>query len=259
MINILTVKFGNKFTHKHVNLLYNSIKKHYTGDFTFYCLTDNANGLDPDIKFSIREEEFCYAFNKVSLMKKNFNNLSGDDKVVIMDLDIDVLNDPSPIFNINLNENQLGLFHKWWQFPYKGCWIWGGIYVGTHKLFNNFYDRLTHDPEHFYTVYTNLYGYRFREDMPIKGEQDFILESAILNNYSFNIFPHFYVENIQPELEFGNYPPNFSLKRIKMQNRNNSRLQTYIHFKENSNPISPIFKHYSGSINSYIKKYESSN
>ena len=69
MINILTVKFGNKFTHKHVNLLYNSIKKHYTGDFTFYCLTDNANGLDPDIKFSIREEEFCYAFNKVSLMK----------------------------------------------------------------------------------------------------------------------------------------------------------------------------------------------
>lgn len=49
-MNIYTVKWGDKYVASHVNQLYESCKKHISCDFDFYCLTENAKDLDPNIK-----------------------------------------------------------------------------------------------------------------------------------------------------------------------------------------------------------------
>lgn len=46
---ILCMKWGNKYGPEYVNRLYNMVRRNLTLPFTFVCLTDNTNGLDPDI------------------------------------------------------------------------------------------------------------------------------------------------------------------------------------------------------------------
>ena len=53
--NIVTVKFGNKYTSDFVNKLYRDIgyfsRGYYiSGRFKFYCYTDNPEGLIPGIE-----------------------------------------------------------------------------------------------------------------------------------------------------------------------------------------------------------------
>ena len=49
MINIYTVKWGNKYVASHVNMLFESCKQHISCPIEFYCLTEDAKDLDPDI------------------------------------------------------------------------------------------------------------------------------------------------------------------------------------------------------------------
>lgn len=49
-VNILCLKHGTKYDHSYVNKLYNACKKHCTLDFTFYCATEDAQDLNPNIK-----------------------------------------------------------------------------------------------------------------------------------------------------------------------------------------------------------------
>lgn len=253
MVNILTVKFGDKYCSDNVNNLFNSIKKFYKKDFRFFCLTDNTANLNRDITSILRKEEFKCAFNKVSLMKEGFADIGPNDRVVVMDIDIDVVSDPSSIFECSLDSNEIGMFHKWWQYPYKGSWIWGGVYVGEHKTFYPFYERLKYNPDMFYTKYTKLNKYKFKEDLPVRGEQDFILDSSTILNYMFKIFPSFNAETIQPEIEFNSMYSKTSFNRLKAKFSNNEKINTYITRKNESKASKIIFKHYSGSQQEYLK------
>jgi len=49
MLNIYTVKWGNKYNASHVNQLLESCLQHISCDFTFHCLTEDAKDLDPSI------------------------------------------------------------------------------------------------------------------------------------------------------------------------------------------------------------------
>ena len=49
MNHIVCVKWGNKYTSKYANVLNSMVKRHTTVPYQFNCLTDDANGLDPDI------------------------------------------------------------------------------------------------------------------------------------------------------------------------------------------------------------------
>ena len=48
--NILCLKHGQKYSHDYVNILYNMAKRHCTLEFDFWCMTDDPNDLDPNIK-----------------------------------------------------------------------------------------------------------------------------------------------------------------------------------------------------------------
>ena len=49
MLNIYTVKWGEKYTALHVNQLFESCKQHISVEFTFHCLTENPKDLHKDI------------------------------------------------------------------------------------------------------------------------------------------------------------------------------------------------------------------
>ena len=50
MNNVVCVKWGNKYIAKYVNVLYSMCKRNITVPFEFHCITDDVNGLDPNIK-----------------------------------------------------------------------------------------------------------------------------------------------------------------------------------------------------------------
>jgi len=47
---ILCLKHGTKYSSKYVNILYNMVARHCTLDYTFVCLTEDATGLNSNIK-----------------------------------------------------------------------------------------------------------------------------------------------------------------------------------------------------------------
>lgn len=241
MIHIVVSKTGSKFTDSHVNLLKNSIQKHYKKPFTFH---------------TVEKEEFLYAFNKVQAFQDNFLNIKKGERIVVMDLDIHVISDPSPVFDAELGCNTIGMFHKWWQYPYKSCFIWGGIYIFTSGYTQKIYDRLKSNPEYYYSRYSKLYDYKFRKDidLPIRGEQDFVLESASIYNYNINLFPSFYAETIQPEVEEGRIDTQEALENP--DNLPKDRLRKHFGIKSlNPDRVGLIFNHYSGYVDKYIEKY----
>ena len=50
MNHVVCVKWGNKYVSQYANILYNMVKRHTTVPFEFHCITDNATGLDTNIK-----------------------------------------------------------------------------------------------------------------------------------------------------------------------------------------------------------------
>jgi len=50
MVNIICVKWGNRYSHFDVNSLKNMVTKNTTIPFNFICITDDPNGIDSDIE-----------------------------------------------------------------------------------------------------------------------------------------------------------------------------------------------------------------
>lgn len=58
MYNIICVKYGDTYNYDHVNKLYKMVKRNLSLPFSFYCLTENPNGINPDIIISPINEEY---------------------------------------------------------------------------------------------------------------------------------------------------------------------------------------------------------
>ena len=249
MINILTFKCGDKYDYRSVNMLYRSIELHYDKPFKFYCMTDNADGLDNDIIVLPMQDDFKYDFNSVSMMKKGFAGIPDGEPCVMMDIDIEVVSDPSIVFDYELRPHEMGFIHKWWQYPYqKGSFICGMLYRYTSGELDKFYQRFIKNPEHYTHHYTKVNGDEhklLRPHVHVHGEQDYVLECAGIYNFHMHLFPSFIAENLQPELEFnhGTWPMG-------------ERLRKYLNYKNMPEKIDQplIFKHYTGCYVDYVNK-----
>lgn len=49
MTNVICLKWGSKYGPEYVNRLYAMLRRHLTGDFRFLCLTENPNGIRPEV------------------------------------------------------------------------------------------------------------------------------------------------------------------------------------------------------------------
>ena len=247
MIHILTLKCGTKYDYRSVNILKRSIETYYNKPFTFYCMTDDPKGLDSDIVVLPMEEDFKYNFNTLSMVKSGFAGIPDGSDCVLMDIDIEVMSDPSIVFDHKLQPNTIGFIHKWWQYPYqKGSFICGMIYRYTAGELDCFYQRFVKDPEHYTTHYpkVNQQEYKLeRPDVHVNGEQDYFLECAGIYNFNMHLFPSFIAENLQTEIEFGSVGTS-------------PRLEKYLYYRSMPEKIEQplVFYHYSGSVQEYVDK-----
>ena len=101
MINIVTFKWKptnsgyqlpsvvDEYASKHINTLYNSIKRNTTVDFRFTCVTDDPNGLNESIEYvplwdKCRNMGGCY--NRLYVFSKEMKSILGD-RFMCIDID----------------------------------------------------------------------------------------------------------------------------------------------------------------------------
>lgn len=106
MINVVCVKYGDRYSSKIVNNLYKMARKNISSPISFICLTDDATGLDSGIKSIPLNEDlylegywwkFCI-FNP-EIYKENR-------KTLYLDLDVIIQNDITYMFDL-IQKNQI--------------------------------------------------------------------------------------------------------------------------------------------------------
>ena len=103
-INIICMKWGNKFSPDYVNKLFNMVQRNLSIEHDFICFTDDKEGLQKGIiikkleKLPIGQRYYddgCWP--KLLMFKKNFGNLSG--VILFLDLDTVIISDIAPMIN----------------------------------------------------------------------------------------------------------------------------------------------------------------
>ena len=103
-VKIICLKWGAKYPSEYVNHLYRMINNHLTIPFEFYCITDDSNGLYPEVNVLDLdiEEGLKGWWYKLQLFKRDFYGLSG--QAMFLDLDVVIINNIDPLFETNRND-----------------------------------------------------------------------------------------------------------------------------------------------------------
>ena len=117
-MNIIFVKWGTKYTHEHVNKLFNSLK-HIDADF--FCYTENSQGIDKNVDIiSIPKKPALKKWwNKLAMFSNEFP-LQGN--TLFFDLDVDIVGDLDKFIS----------YIDWGVLSVVGAW---------HKMGNEVYSR----------------------------------------------------------------------------------------------------------------------
>jgi len=131
-MNIICLKWGNKFSHEHVNRLYRMVCKNYHDDFTFICYTENSNSIHPDIKIEpLPNYDLENWWWKLTL----FEN-PNDDVNLFFDLDIVIQNDITHYKNY-AEDGKIRVIRAYWKnFLYKETGTIEGEKINP-KLYKN--------------------------------------------------------------------------------------------------------------------------
>lgn len=90
MINIFTVKWGFKYGPEYVNSVFEQCKLHISRPFKFYCITEHAGEINPEIEIiSIPEDNYYEKWwNKLYLFEDRVIQTPGEK--MFLDLDIKI-------------------------------------------------------------------------------------------------------------------------------------------------------------------------
>ena len=103
-VNIICMKWGNKYGPDYVNKLYNMVSINLTRDFRFICFTEDGTGIQnnieicplPSIEMPKNKPE--RGWRKLSILQKDLNGLKGT--CLFLDLDIVIVDNIDPIFEL---------------------------------------------------------------------------------------------------------------------------------------------------------------
>ncbi len=166
MLNILTLKTGDKYSPDYVNRLYKGLKRNSSVPFDFYCYTENSEGLDNNINVIdlIKRKEIKRHWYKFDLHDMSFLN---GEKCFIMDIDVVVTGNVDDIINFDLPKGNFGACDKWWgSNKFNGGFQM--FYQGETKYLR---DEFLKDPKHWQSFY-----FRTGRSPFLHGEQLFIEE-----------------------------------------------------------------------------------
>jgi len=131
MIHVICSRWGDKYPIDYVNKLYNMVKRHLHQEFTFYCQTDDIEGMNPDIvqlpfldvlpestpEAMMNSSDFMNSLPrlwdrpKLNYLVPNCWNLKGT--IITLDLDIVIHNDMQPLLDLYKGKPIIG--RSWWH------------------------------------------------------------------------------------------------------------------------------------------------
>ena len=91
-MNVICMKWGNKFPVEYVNRLYAMVSRNMDTKFRFVCFTENSIGIRPEVEIqNLPELELVpgspeRGWRKLTVFKKDFGGLSGP--TLFLDLDV---------------------------------------------------------------------------------------------------------------------------------------------------------------------------
>jgi len=120
-LNLICMKWGDKYPPFYVNRLYQACKKYIQLDFDFYCVTDNSDGLCEDInildikKYSIPKGKWggeVFTAEKVLILSDSVT-FGANNLCILFDLDLLIHGDLTNYIK-NLNpQKPLWVFNSW--------------------------------------------------------------------------------------------------------------------------------------------------
>ncbi|MDG5799411.1 hypothetical protein QA597_03445 [Marinilabiliaceae bacterium ANBcel2] len=120
MNNIICIKWGTKFGPDYINRLYSMVKRNTTIDFRFVCLTDDGEGIIPEVevkdipKTGIKEfdgrEPWVYGHGwlKIASFVKKLHDLEGP--TLFLDLDVLIVDNIDSLFE---EEGEFLVIKEW--------------------------------------------------------------------------------------------------------------------------------------------------
>ena len=110
---VLCMKWGTLYSAKYVNILHRAVKDHLSYPFRFVCLTDDADGLDPEIEhhpipdLGLPEEKVYHgAWPKLSVFGVRLYDLTG--RCLFIDLDSVIVGSLDPFFDVDATFHAIG-------------------------------------------------------------------------------------------------------------------------------------------------------
>ena len=155
-LNFVCYKWGNKYPASYVNKLYAMVKRNIKIPFTFYCVTDNPDGIMVDVKIAdMPTRKLPGNGPKLYTFSKEFLGLNSDEFVVSLDLDI-VVTSNLDFLAERPEQDFLIARHRIRKGPSR---VHGAVYrirVGSHsRIWENFLI----NPEEYALLFPGKHGY----------------------------------------------------------------------------------------------------
>lgn len=108
-MNILCVKWGDKYSAEYVNKLYSMVKRNLLRDFDFYCYTEDPSEIREEVKVIPIESDLEKWWLKMDLLGK-FNDHGTN---ILFDLDIVIINPLTKL--LQHNPSNLSILYTAWK------------------------------------------------------------------------------------------------------------------------------------------------
>lgn len=164
-MEIVCLKWGDKFNHEHVNRLYKMVHKNYKEEFTFVCYTENSNYIDK--KIEIRNLDLSDDLEKWWWKLTLFKKLAVK-PTMFLDLDVVIQNDITH-YKEYCNKNKIRTIKAYWKPHAKdlppiapgynmdlnsSVIVWQGDFT---KVWNHFYE----DADYYMCKYMGIDSYLY--------------------------------------------------------------------------------------------------
>lgn len=114
-VNVLCIKWGNRYGAHYVNILSRAVRRNLARPFVFYCCTDDATGLDPDVRvipFPPNpgvKRGWPDILIKLEILRDGFGGLAGP--TLFLDLDVAITGPLDDFFDYR--PGRFCIIHNW--------------------------------------------------------------------------------------------------------------------------------------------------
>jgi len=205
-MNVIFVKWGTKYSSEDVNTLYNNLKK-YNDKHTYYCYTDNSEGLDKhiDVIWIPSSPRLKKWWNKLRMFAQEFP-IEG--KCMFFDIDTVIKNDPFKILD-QIDFNKLTILDCPWKTDpiYSRATnydvrIASGVITWTAGNHTEMWENFISNKDYFLRKYKGIDRYIVHE------------------NYSYETFPHTYIQSYKYQKEIDYEPAIMTYEEVNFESRN---------------------------------------